>query len=241
MIDKTRANLLFRRFGIRFFPALGRRMALKGTAALFEPNTQHPPAALMPLGAYSYAQSHVDEVVSVGRYCSIGRNLSVIARVHPTDWVSSSPVFYREKRFGYWTGQAPDRPLPAFRDQLPGVEIGHDVWIGDNVAIKGGCRIGTGAVIGHGAVVTRDVAPYAIVGGVPAKVIRYRFDAPLREALLASAWWRFGPEDLHRMPMTDPRAFLDGLAAMQGSLPPREEARHTLSHYLEKAESADVP
>ena len=81
-------------------------------------------------------------------------------------------------------------------DNLPRTIIGNDVWIGTNVLIKSGVTVGTGAVVGAGAVVTKDVPPYAVVCGVPAKVIKYRFPEEVCAKLLASEWWNMSDEDL---------------------------------------------
>ncbi len=86
--------------------------------------------------------------------------------------------------------------------------IGHDVWIGMDVLILEGITIGTGAVIGAQSLVTRDVPPYAIVTGSPAKVLRYRFEPHIIEGLLASQWWNLTPQQLAELPMEDPEKLL---------------------------------
>jgi acetyltransferase-like isoleucine patch superfamily enzyme len=82
--------------------------------------------------------------------------------------------------------------------------IGHDVWIGCNSVVLSGVTIGTGAVIGAGSVVTKDIPPYAIAYGNPAKVHRYRFDPETIDALLKSEWWRFSMEQLKTLPLNKP-------------------------------------
>ncbi|MDD4520154.1 MAG: CatB-related O-acetyltransferase [Alphaproteobacteria bacterium] len=91
------------------------------------------------------------------------------------------------------------------------IKIDNDVWIGRNVIVMDGVHIKTGAVIASGAVVTKDVEPYAIVGGVPAKLIKYRFDEKLRKKLLNSKWWDFPFSILSKLPYEDPNLFLEGL------------------------------
>ena len=119
----------------------------------------------------------------VGAYCSVGTELIVRRRDHPLDRPALHPFFYNAA-LGFLTrdtiGSEADNPLT----------IGHDVWIGDRVTILSGCRsIGTGAVIAAGAVVTRDVAAYSVVAGVPARPLRLRFDAATIARLEASRWW----------------------------------------------------
>jgi hypothetical protein len=86
--------------------------------------------------------------------------------------------------------------------------IGHDVWIGTDVTIVNGVTVGSGAVIGAGSVVTRDVAPYSVVAGNPAKFIRFRFDEPTCESMLACEWWNFEPADFGDLPFDQPLEFL---------------------------------
>ena len=109
---------------------------------------------------------------------------------HPTNLVSTSPVFlsgrnYLKKNFS----------SVAYED-CPLTTIGNDVWIGAHAQIKSGITIGTGSIVAAGAVVTKDVPPYAIVGGVPAKIIRYRFPEETVEKLLKSEWWKLSDKEI---------------------------------------------
>lgn len=157
------------------------------------------------IGAYTYGYRDLlkDHPIaeSIGRFCSINE-YARIWNNHPLDYVTTSPLldhreFYtwdsypevlkRCKKYGVYTENALFDESPL-RDNKP-VKIGSDVWVGANVIILPGVTIGDGAVLAAGAVVTKDVEPYAIVGGVPAKVIRYRFDKDEIDKLLSIKWW----------------------------------------------------
>jgi acetyltransferase-like isoleucine patch superfamily enzyme len=138
------------------------------------------------LGDYSYMQSHSVAIDSdIGKFCSIASNITIGLVNHPTHLLSTSPVFYDNTQ-----------PLPFFftdkkyyTDTIPRTIIEADVWIGQGAMIKAGITIGVGAVVGAGAVVTKNIEPYSVVVGVPAKHIKYRFEKELREKLIASQWW----------------------------------------------------
>lgn len=142
------------------------------------------------LGDHTYLQ--MDSTVlacDIGKFCSIAKRVFVGLPQHKINEVSSHPVFYLG-----------DTPLVRkFSTQNRGVAsqrtvIGHDVWIGHGAVVMSGVKVGVGAIIGAGAVVTHDVPDYAIVGGVPARVIRYRFEQSLRWKLLESRWWEMPDE-----------------------------------------------
>ncbi|MGB3278533.1 MAG: hypothetical protein WBA92_05005, partial [Pseudorhodobacter sp.] len=125
---------------ILFFPTPTEGQTIPQARTKFERLSQHSPAGFMPLGAYSYSHS-LFPAESIGRYCSLGQNISVMGQAHPTTWVTSSTLPYkpmRRRRLGI-RGQA--MPL-RFEDAQEPVSIGHDVWIGQNVLLKGGIHIG---------------------------------------------------------------------------------------------------
>lgn len=122
----------------------------------------------------------------IGKFCSIGPNVKCGLEKHPTkDYVSTHPIFYSSLK----QAQITFADKNYFEESGGVVEIGNDVWIGANVIIKEGVRIGDGAIISAGAVVTKDVSPYAMVGGVPAKLIRYRFSEDQIAFLMGFKWW----------------------------------------------------
>jgi len=138
------------------------------------------------LGDHSYVAAHTSICwTDIGRFCSVGPNTFIGMAQHPArGFVSTHPIFYLS---------LPERNLSwSDRDYFDGAArttIGHDVWIGGNVSIKAGLTIGHGAIIGAGAVVTRDVAPYTVVAGVPARKLRDRFTPAQAEFLLKLCWW----------------------------------------------------
>lgn len=164
------------------------------------------------IGRFTYGYQELLEYFpiaeSIGRYCSIN-GTAKIWNNHSLDCVTTSPIL-DHVRFYPWEKNDERRELvkkygihkenakfdnSAIRDNRP-VVIGNDVWIGAYVSILPGVRIGDGAVIAAGAVVTKDVEPYAIVGGVPAKTIRYRFDEEMIKKLLEVKWWEWSVEEV---------------------------------------------
>lgn len=128
----------------------------------------------------------------IGSFCSLGANIRIGGAGHPLNWVSTSQVFVDRK------DTLPRKFSPKQFESFRMTQIGNDVWIGDNALIKGGVKVGTGAVIGMGSVVTKDVPDYAIVGGNPAKIIRYRFESETIDRLISSKWWEMPEKTLDR-------------------------------------------
>jgi len=141
----------------------------------------------------------------IGSFCSIGPEVICGLGKHPVDFVSTYPGFYSKEPTGsVWFGAHHE-----FKEQNKTV-IGSDVWIGARAVIIGGVTIGTGAIVAAGSVVTKDVPPYAIVGGVPAKIIRFRFNEMMIQQLLNSKWWKCSEDELKRLCvyMNNPDEFL---------------------------------
>jgi Acetyltransferase (isoleucine patch superfamily) len=128
--------------------------------------------------------------VNIGKFCSFSRNVRIGLGGHPLNLISTNSIFYSENKTAIRNDW---RCKISFNEHKP-TKIGNDVWIGEFVTIVGGVNIGDGAVIATKSVVTKDVPPYAIVGGIPAKVIKYRFDEETIGALLQSKWWDL-PDD----------------------------------------------
>lgn len=146
------------------------------------------------VGDYSYGAIMTPGVLPpgsrVGRYCSVGQDLIVRRRNHPTDRPYMHAYFYN-----HLLGLLPRDSIEADSDNP--LTISDDVWIGDRVTILGSCsQIGRGAVLAAGAVVTHDVAPYSIIGGVPARVLRQRFSDEIIDRLEATCWWQRSISDV---------------------------------------------
>lgn len=145
------------------------------------------------LGYASYIGRNTRAInVKIGRYCSIGANMEISTYTHPTQkFVSTAPCFFsmgKQCGMTYVDHQKFDEALMP-PDEEYSVIIGNDVWIGKNVTIIGGHKIGDGAVLATGCVVTKDVPPYSVVAGVPAKIIKYRFTEEQINKLMDIKWW----------------------------------------------------
>lgn len=145
--------------------------------------------------------------VHIGKYCSFAKGIRYFAANHPIDYVSMSPYFYN-KKFGFDVKD-------VHRSSLT---IGHGVWCGYGALITSGCKvIGNGSVIAAGAVVTHDVPPYAIVGGNPARIIKYRFDTDTISCIEESKWWEYTPDVLYELYATigEPKLFCQKLSQLK--------------------------
>jgi acetyltransferase-like isoleucine patch superfamily enzyme len=139
-------------------------------------------------GAFTYVQYGANVGYSkIGRFCSIGPNVMIAHGEHPMDFLSTHPLFFESS---YIKGMSSFTTEALFNSHKE-VNIGSDVWIGANCYIKDGITIGNGAAIGAGSIVTHDIPPYCIAAGVPAKVIRMRFDEPTIQALIKLEWWNW--------------------------------------------------
>lgn len=145
------------------------------------------------MGRHSYCGADCRIVdTEIGSFCSIANSCAIGLDSHSIDWVSTSPVFNENRdqiKMKYSHFPFATRTF---------VQVGSDVWIGERVVIKSGVSVGHGSIIGAGSVVTKDIPPYEIWGGVPAKLIRKRFSPEITEGLLVSQWWNLDDNLLTR-------------------------------------------
>ncbi|HVZ64222.1 MAG TPA: CatB-related O-acetyltransferase [Opitutaceae bacterium] len=160
------------------------------------------------IGRFSYIISGAARNCSIGAFCSIGQEVKLGGLAAHPFHVSTHPSFFSDSP----PVGISFHVMPGFR-HFRRVEIHHDVWIGDRAMIMDGVKVGTGAVIGAGAIVTHDVAPYEIVAGVPARVIRKRVPEEAIDRLLQSEWWLWDLATLRamagRIGAPDVEAFLE--------------------------------
>lgn len=190
------------------------------------------------IGSMSYLNSVAPSgIVDIGKYCSIASGLSFLGRQHQIDYVTTSSCVY-DKNLPlsnasiYDSGASNvDRRLYDVKayNQDGLVHIGHDVWIGGNVTIKRGIKIGNGAIVAANSLVTKDVPPYSIVGGVPAKIIKMRFSDEIISDLMVSEWWNYSYSDICYLSLNNPKIFVKELSYLKKSFKTR-----TIEAFTEK-------
>ncbi len=226
----------------------GDRFATDQTVFFDQDGTVEPYAAILQgveiptIGSFSYSLSGLPPSTRIGRYCSISWGVQVMALNHHMSFASTSSfsydphfVIFRKcleddavESFGRYGGQ-PSRP-----NRIDAPVIEHDVWIGQDVLLARGITLGTGCVVGAGAVVTGSVPPYAIVGGNPARLIRFRFPEELVSRLLQSSWWTYKVSDFAHLRYDDPLTFVAQLeqAAEAGSIAVFQPERIVLGQFF---------
>ena len=150
------------------------------------------------IGSYSFSHSPFFELIpfEIGNYVSIGEEVSSFGFEHPMDNLGTSPLFYQENR-NLFNRVHINRSKKTIHDK--GIVISNDVWIGRGARLKRGINIGNGAVVGAGSIVTKNVPDYAVVGGNPAKIIKYRFHENIIERLMETKWWNLPLEELSKV------------------------------------------
>lgn len=166
-------------------------------------------------GAYSYMNGggYFRGGGFIGRYCSIGRRVSLGAGSHHMDWPSTSGALLFKRGRAYTPDEAVS--VRSSGERNAAYVINSDAWIGDGAVVLPGITIGVGAVVGANSFVNCDVQPYAIVGGIPAKLIAYRFDADVRRRLIESKWWNYDKQDIDNIATSNVFDFLLGVDVLQ--------------------------
>ncbi len=163
------------------------------------------------LGDYSYLARNSEAIYTdIGKFCCIAASVRLNAINHPMDRISQHNITYRPNEFFLYAKV--DKEFREWRRDAK-VEIGHDVWIGHGAIVLPGVKVGHGAVIAAGAVVTKNVDPYAVVAGIPAKRNKWRFPKSVRERIIALGWWDWDHDQLaiavEDMRALSVKAFLD--------------------------------
>jgi acetyltransferase-like isoleucine patch superfamily enzyme len=173
------------------------------------------------MGSFSYTQSDLIDA-HMGRYCSVAIRARTSGARHPIEHVTTTAFLNVIKPSFQWArdellgGRSDMVRMTVHTKPLPVLE--HDVWIGEGAWLGRGITVRTGSVVAAGAVVTKDVPPYAIVGGNPAKIIRYRFEPKLIERLLASRWWELHPRILFDLDVRKPPEWIEKVEARRAEL-----------------------
>jgi chloramphenicol O-acetyltransferase type B len=165
------------------------------------------------MGKFSFCGYDCEIVnADIGSFTSIANCVVIGGGRHPMEWAAMSPVFYEGR------DSVNAKFSEHVREQPRRVSIGHDVWLGRSVIVLPGVTIGDGAVVGAGSVVTKEVPPYAIVAGNPARLIRYRFSESLRSRLLSARWWDLNHRELRALApyVRDVEAFLGAAGKIKG-------------------------
>lgn len=195
-VEKKRGKKILHLFGMKFTKKLSEKaLLLEGIedGAVIHMPCVHFNDSTIGRGSYVGRNAAIS-MTDIGRFCSIGPNLVCGWGIHPLHGISTSPCFYSTHKSARKTYSPVDKV-----EERKKITIGNDVFIGMNVSILDGVTIGNGAVIGAGAVVNRDIPPYAIAVGVPARVVKYRFSPEVITKLEEIKWWDWDDNKLQEV------------------------------------------
>lgn len=189
-----------------------------------------PSYAFLQIGAFTSISGGSIRHVSIGRYCALAPDVMIGAHEHPTDWLTVSRLSHVRGLHGWDEVLRPDgddqsrHHVVPFNGSSKRTTIGNDVWLGQGVFIRAGVTIGDGAIIAGCSVVTKDVAPYSVVAGIPAQTKRLRFPETTVERLLKLQWWRYSLYDFDQIPYDRIDDALDAIEDQigQGKIKPYE-------------------
>ena len=202
---------------------------------------------ILQIGAYNSISVGNIGQVHTGRYCSIAPGINIGSNEHPTDWLTSSRIAHFPQMHDWDKHYDPDKVdfirenRGRFMSSCKLTELGNDVWIGQGAFLKAGIKVGDGAIVAARAVVVKDVPPYAIVAGCPAKVMKMRFPEKTVERLMAVRWWRYCIYDFFGAPLDNIEAALDRIEEKiaQGEVeeysPMQIQAKHLQSMFAAEA------
>lgn len=236
--SKIREELLIQTEG----PWVNRKMDLKpGTVFEAQSFSSSSLSQVRRLGAFSILRSggNVGSAF-IERFAAIGQNLTCSSPEHPMSDLGASSVFIKDYP---WAHGDRDKGFYSVGKsgsnlRVRSTVIGNDAWIGRDVFIKGGVKVGDGAVVAARSVVTKDVPPYAIVAGIPAKVISYRFPEEIRERFLEIKWWDYAPDWMQSVNLQEPVECLEYLEKHKGELEPLAPRNVTIT---EESYTIDAP
>ena len=171
-------------------------------------------SGLCSIGAFSYSYSALPEPMKIGRYCSISTGLVILDSHHPMDLVTTSIITFRPNNLlvnEFITKEQTDQYNWHRFNGKKYPTLGNDVWIGRDVTLCMGITIGDGAVVAAGSLVTKNVPPYAVVGGNPARILKYRIKEHLIPEMNSIQWWSYDPKALSEIGFSNPELFCETL------------------------------
>ncbi|WP_425824658.1 CatB-related O-acetyltransferase [Streptomyces fractus] len=219
-------------------------LAVESYSAFYDRSGQR----LGSIGSFSYTRSVLDRLMTVGRYSSIAPRLQFLGAHHPLEWTSASPTFFNSQSdvmatLAEDTGLKNEFHHFAQPSNRLYISVGNDVWIGQNVTLGRGITVGDGAVIAANSLVVKNVLPYQVVGGNPAKPIKMRFDDKTIDRLLRLRWWQYSPQSISDLDIPSVERFCDSLEerVLAGEISPMETEILTTKRIRQWLDTKECP